>query len=260
MEIPARFSAASHVVDRHVAEGRGDRTALRCGERAVTYAALHELVHRVGSALEGLGVQEEQRVLLVLADGIELVATFFGAIARGMVPVPVNTFLRTADYRYLVRDTSARVAVVSEELLHEVGPALQDAPHLRAIVVVGRATPPHLAWDEWALRASPAPRVVDWYAVDLDEGQTVTAATSDGAGGCSLDTAVVVYDEQANPMRDTWSCDDDPAEIGCDDDGGPDDCSSLAFTAPAAGTYFLRVLEWNDDAAGSYVLSVSIGG
>lgn len=99
----------------------------------------------------------------------------------------------------------------------------------------------------------------DWYAVDLDEGQTVTASTSDGAGGCDLDTTVVVYDEQANPMRDTWSCDDDPAEIGCDDDGGSGDCSSLVFTAPAAGTYFLRVLEWNDDAAGRYFLDVSIG-
>ena len=98
----------------------------------------------------------------------------------------------------------------------------------------------------------------DWYAVDLDAGETVVAQTSNGRGGCDLDTVIVAYGELANPMYDTWSCDDDPAEIACDDDGAGNVCSRLELTAPRAGTYFLRVLEWNDDEAGAYDLSVSI--
>lgn len=98
----------------------------------------------------------------------------------------------------------------------------------------------------------------DWYAVDLDAGETVVAETSNGDGGCDLDTVLVAYDELANPLYDTWSCDDDPSEIACDDDGAGDGCSRLAWTAEDAGTIFLRVLEWNDDQSGAYQLGVSI--
>ncbi len=59
-------------------------------------------------------------------------------------------------------------------------------------------------------------------------------------------------------MYDTWSCDDDPDEVACDDDGAGSGCSRLELTAPEAGTYFLRVLEWNDDASGAYQLGISI--
>jgi benzoate-CoA ligase len=49
-----------------------------------------------------LGVQAEQRVLLVLPDGIEFAAAYFGAIKIGAVAIPTNTALRAADYAWIV--------------------------------------------------------------------------------------------------------------------------------------------------------------
>ena len=147
-------NVASHFVDRHLAEGRGDAVAVRCEDRTLTYRQLRELVDRTGNALRELGVEREQRVLMVCLDQPEFVGTFWGAIKIGAVPVPVNTLLRAADYLYVLEDSRARAAVVSAPLLAEVGPALQKATHLRHVLVAGGPSGPYLGWEARAARAA----------------------------------------------------------------------------------------------------------
>ena len=68
--IPEQFNAAAHFVDRHLAEGRGARVAIECGDERVTYAQLAERVNRCGSALRDVcGVGRGDRVVLLLHDG-----------------------------------------------------------------------------------------------------------------------------------------------------------------------------------------------
>ena len=47
--------------------------------------------------------------------------------------------MRTADYVYFLRDSRAKVAVVSASLLAEAGPALGESPYLRHVLVAGGA-------------------------------------------------------------------------------------------------------------------------
>ncbi len=80
----------------------------------------------------------EERVLLLLLDTPEFAISFFGAIKIGAVPVPVNTLLKPADYKYLLNNSRARVAIVSDSLL----PLIKELPRrelrfLEKIVVVG---------------------------------------------------------------------------------------------------------------------------
>src|SRR2546428_11887205 len=94
----------------------------------------------------------EDRVLLILLDGPEFVASFFGAMKLGAVPVPVNTLMRAADYRFFLDDSRPKVAIVSEPLLLEAGPALVPATRLKHVVVAGEAKRPHLQFESWVLR------------------------------------------------------------------------------------------------------------
>ncbi len=114
--LPEEFNAASYFVDRHLAEGRGENVAIECGDRRVTYRQLFEQVNQVGNALQQLGVRPEERVFLLLLDTPEFAASFFGAIKIGAVPVPVNTLLRPTDYEFLLNNSRARVAIVSDSL------------------------------------------------------------------------------------------------------------------------------------------------
>jgi benzoate-CoA ligase len=137
--VPRDYNAAADFIDRHVAEGRGDRVAFEDDTRTVTYAELSGLVARAGNALSALGVAMEQRVLLLMMDSIEMVACFFGAIKIGAVPVPSNTWLTDRDYDYILRDSRAGVVVVSASMLEKVLPALAGQRFVRHVVVDGEA-------------------------------------------------------------------------------------------------------------------------
>src|SRR4029453_12267263 len=113
------FNAASHFVDRHVAEGRGAKVAIECGDERVSYGQIAERVNRFGSALRHLGLQPEQRVALILQDTPAFAYSFFGAIKAGLVPVPLNTLWRAKDYAHALNDSGARVLVISAPLLRE---------------------------------------------------------------------------------------------------------------------------------------------
>ncbi len=208
--VPDRFNAASFFLDRHVEEGRGDRVAFVSEGRETTYRALQEQVNRVGNALRGLGVAMEQRVLLALLDGPEFVATFFGAIKIGAVPVPVNTLMRAADYRYFLDDSRAPVAVVSQPLLPEVGKALDGAKGLRQAVVVGEPTEPHLAYEDWIAAASPVLAAEDTSKDDMAFWLYSSGSTGFPKGAVHLQRDMLVcsdtYALQVLGMTDADRC------------------------------------------------------
>ena len=136
--LPDIFNAATYFVDRHVAEGRGARVAIECGDERVTYGQVAERVNRFGSALRRLGIQPEQRIALILQDTPAFAYSFFGAIKAGVVPVPLNTLWRAKDYTHALRDSGARVVVISEALLREFD-AIDRAllPRLEHVIIVG---------------------------------------------------------------------------------------------------------------------------
>jgi acyl-coenzyme A synthetase/AMP-(fatty) acid ligase len=140
--VPDLFNAATYFVDRHVREGRGASIAIECGDERVTHDALLDLVNRFGSALrDRLEVRPEERVVLLLLDTPAFAVAFFGAIKIGAVPIPTNTLWKPPDYRYVLNDSRARVAVVSEALLPQLERLTRaDVPALRHIVVVGRTS------------------------------------------------------------------------------------------------------------------------
>jgi benzoate-CoA ligase family protein len=148
------FNVATHFVDRNVAEGRGDKIAFFCEDRSLTYRQVQELTNRTGNALRGLGVEMEQRVLMLCLDAPEFIGTFWGTIKIGAVPIPVNTLLRPSDYLYFLNDSRAKVLVVSEALLPVAASILSEAKHLQHVIVAGRAPGSHLDFDEIVARAS----------------------------------------------------------------------------------------------------------
>src|ERR1700722_19994692 len=137
--LPDEFNAASYFVDRHIhiKDGRADKVAIECGEVHVTYRQLFERVNQLGNGLRRLGVRIEERVFLLLLDSPEFAASFFGAIKIGAVPVPVNTLLKSADYEYLLNNSRARVAIVSDSLMAGIEAIpRQQLPYLETIIVV----------------------------------------------------------------------------------------------------------------------------
>jgi len=136
-DIPVEFNLASHFVDRHVEEGRGDRTALTTDERRWSYAELAELTSRTAHVLRELGVRAEERVLLVLADSPQFVAAWYAVLKLGAVTAEAYTFLPPKDYAYYLDYTRARVCVTDAATLERVREAAAASRWLERLLVVG---------------------------------------------------------------------------------------------------------------------------
>lgn len=160
-EIPRRFNAASHYVDRHLAEGRGDKIAFIDADGSHSYGALARRVNQVAHALVGLGVRPEARIALLAHDTVAFPAVFFGAIKAGIVPVAVNTLLTADHYRYILGDCRAQVLFVSEALYDTVAPVLDELDRLEQVVVIGGDGRGHLALDSLLAEAPDAFEAAD---------------------------------------------------------------------------------------------------
>src|SRR5512145_1434399 len=84
------MNAAAVLLDAAVAEGHGARPALRTPGGIVSYADLQGLAGRVAAGLHSRGVERGDRVALLLPDGVEWAAAFFGILRVGAVAVPLN--------------------------------------------------------------------------------------------------------------------------------------------------------------------------
>jgi benzoate-CoA ligase len=156
IHLPDVFNAAVEFVDRHIAEGRAGRIALRHEGRRLTYGQMAEMVNRVGNALRDLGVEMENRVLLLLYDSPEFVASFFGAMKIGAVPVPVNTMMRAQDYEYFLDNSRAKVLIAHRPLWDEVAKVRDRLTYLQHVIVVGEPASDQQTFEQWIAQASPA--------------------------------------------------------------------------------------------------------
>jgi benzoate-CoA ligase len=157
IHIPRDYNAAVDLVERNLAAGRGEHVAFIDDAGRYTYRELAARVNRCANAWRRLGMRMEDRVILLLHDGIDFPVAFLGAIKAGVVPIPCNTLLTNAEYEYLIADSRARAVVASAPLLAMVEPLKSRLPHLEHLIVSGKSdSVPHasLRFEDWISRES----------------------------------------------------------------------------------------------------------
>jgi benzoate-CoA ligase len=165
LEFPERFNMAWYYLDRNVEEGRGDKRCLYHRDDAWTYREVQAAANRFGNALRRLGVDVEDRVLLVLPDRPEFAFAWFGAAKVGAVIAMVNPALPAEDYVHYFQYSRARVAVVDESTLDRLEGLRDRFPHLRHLVVVGNPGR-HVSFDEVCGEAPDTLRNADTHRDD----------------------------------------------------------------------------------------------
>jgi benzoate-CoA ligase family protein len=178
-----RVNTCEWLLDRRLAAGDGDRVAVRCRGRDHTYAEMTGMAASVAAALRHSGVRPEERVLLVMVDGPELVAAFCGAMRMGAVPVPLSTMSTPADLAFLAADSRARLAVVSQQFALAGAAMAAAAADLGDLVVCGGEAPAAAGtrvhrWDRWLAAASGGDGAVLPTAADAPAFWLYTSGTT----------------------------------------------------------------------------------
>jgi benzoate-CoA ligase family protein len=135
--MPQLLNACEYLLDRRLAAGDADRTALTGSVGDLTYAQLHDRVCRTAAGLRGLGLQSEQRVLMLMADSPEFVTVYLAAMRIGAIPVPVSTMLHADGVADLLRDSRARLLALTPEFAGSAAGAAAAAPELAGIILGG---------------------------------------------------------------------------------------------------------------------------
>ena len=139
---------------------RPNKLALICGERMLTYAELNARANRVANALRSLGVQEGDRVAVMIhnsLEGLEIVAGLSKLAARH---VPVNYRLREHEVAYIINDSDANVVVAGPELVQVVEQARAGMPDKSVYIAIGGEAPGNwLHYEELLEAASEHPPV-----------------------------------------------------------------------------------------------------
>lgn len=141
-------NATNYFIDRHLEEGRGDNTAIECGDERITYRQLSEDINRFGNGLRKMGIGFGDRIILILPDSPDFFISFFGAIKIGAVPVPISTLLTNPEYEYLLNDSKAQAIVVCEPLVKKIKSLSKDClpQDGRIIVALGEHESPDVSF------------------------------------------------------------------------------------------------------------------
>ncbi|MDP6842464.1 MAG: AMP-binding protein, partial [Rhodospirillales bacterium] len=136
--IPEDLNLGSFILDINLEEGRGAKTALYHGDDIYTFDDLWRLTNRMGNVLRELGVEPENRVMLVLGDSPAWVAAWIATMKIGGVGTHAYTYLNTHDYEYLLELVRPKVTIVDGATLARVREAMQGRRRRTALLVAGR--------------------------------------------------------------------------------------------------------------------------
>src|SRR5919198_2934920 len=183
-----RTNLASNALDRHVAQGHGERTALialdeRGARRSLTYQELLAEVERVAAGLRGLGLRKGDRLTIYMPTSAEAIIAMLATVRIGAIHCVVFAGFGAGALGDRIRASGSRLVLTTDvtyrkgrdvDLLSIVDDAIDAGPGAVEHVVVLRRSdasrgprPNELSWDQ-LLRAGEGDdgRVADTGAED----------------------------------------------------------------------------------------------
>lgn len=99
-----------------------ERLAIHCEGRSLTYAALTERMNRIGHmAQDALGLQPQDRAILLVPNGIALVELSLALSERRIVPVLLSPQVTAEELALIAADSGARVIFCPQALADRAG-------------------------------------------------------------------------------------------------------------------------------------------
>jgi long-chain acyl-CoA synthetase len=111
-----------------------DRTALRLGERSLTFRELDDATARFAGVLRELGVSPGDSVGVMLPNVPEFAVAYYGALRAGAVIVPMNVMLKVREVDFYLRDSRARALICWQGCTAETDAAVADLSVTRLVV------------------------------------------------------------------------------------------------------------------------------
>ena len=114
----------------------GERPAVQHGGRTLSFRAVDQLSNRMANTLIAAGLQPQDRVALLVDNGLYSIPLDFACLKARAVRVPLNVRLAEAEHHAMLAQATPRLLVTSEALLDRAQ-ALADAVEGCAVLTLG---------------------------------------------------------------------------------------------------------------------------
>lgn len=148
------------------ARAHPERPALYFEDQVVTYGQLSKDTHQAAAAFRGLGLELEQRVLLMLPDCPQFATAWFAAVQAGGAVSAVNPGLTPDEVTYYLNYTRAKVLVTDADTAATVDQVRAQCPFLTHVLVAGPGKTRHLSYDAELARAPAHPTIAPTHRDD----------------------------------------------------------------------------------------------
>lgn len=134
LQFPERMNCVTELLDKHVAQGRGDRLCIQAPGLRWTYAQLQAKANQIANVLtRDLGLVPGNRVLLCAPNNPMMVACWFGVIKAGGIAVAAMPLLRAKELSAIVDIAQISHALCDDALRAEVQGAQEKCDTLNAV-------------------------------------------------------------------------------------------------------------------------------
>ncbi|WP_281451960.1 AMP-binding protein [Paenarthrobacter nitroguajacolicus] len=114
-----------------------DRVFLAHGGGESTRREVWECAQRTASGFLSLGINQGDRVAIMLDNGPDFISAWFGLATAGLVEVPLNPEMGSERLLHAMRNSRAVAAVVDVDYIAQFTQLRDELPDLTTIVIVG---------------------------------------------------------------------------------------------------------------------------
>lgn len=136
-EVPAAAEYPDLLIHQLFEKAAGrfpDHTALNFFGHVISYRELQETIERFAGALQSLGIQPRDRVILFLPNTPHMVISFYAALSIGAIVVPTNPLYTEKELEFQIRDAGAETLITLDLLYARVN-SIQSRTPLKRIIV-----------------------------------------------------------------------------------------------------------------------------
>ena len=125
--------------------------ALKDATRAFTYPQMNSRINQLANSLASLGLQKGDKVAVLLENCIEICELFMATAKAGIIIVPINFRLVSAEVEYIVTNSDAKAMVVHDQFAAVVDPIRSNLKNIdpKNYVIVGKPRDGYRLYEEF---------------------------------------------------------------------------------------------------------------
>jgi long-chain acyl-CoA synthetase len=119
---------------RNIADKYGEKTAIKSGDKLLSYTNLERESNRAARAFKKLGLNHGDRVAILLGNSPEFIIAFFGLVKIGAIAVPLDPKYKLTELKALLSDCTPRMLFTESPCMEMVTSSPAKFPYIEQII------------------------------------------------------------------------------------------------------------------------------